>query len=133
VKPAGILLTPGTRTTRRKRVSFSHDAKQGPGATRASSCRPQDPQQTSDSCPTLPGDESTSELEPADDGLLPGARSVKSGLVAGPGMCLDLAISTGQHVDISAQTKSMLLPTIATRWSPRLPARPVTMNRLSRP
>ncbi|KAK4220402.1 hypothetical protein QBC38DRAFT_222495, partial [Podospora fimiseda] len=37
VKLAGILLTPGTRTTRRKQVPFSHDAKQGPGATRASS------------------------------------------------------------------------------------------------
>ncbi|KAK4227047.1 hypothetical protein QBC38DRAFT_444114 [Podospora fimiseda] len=37
VKLAGILLNPGTRTTRRKQVPFSHDAKQGPGATRASS------------------------------------------------------------------------------------------------
>jgi hypothetical protein len=33
----GILLTPGTRTTRWKHVSFGHDAKQGPKATRASS------------------------------------------------------------------------------------------------
>ncbi|KAH6616058.1 hypothetical protein B0J18DRAFT_413371 [Chaetomium sp. MPI-SDFR-AT-0129] len=39
VKPAGILLTPGTRTARRKHVSFGHDAKQGPGATRASSTK----------------------------------------------------------------------------------------------
>ncbi len=46
----------------------------------------------SDSCPTLPGDESTSELELADDGLLLGACSIKSGLVAGSGMCPDLAI-----------------------------------------
>jgi hypothetical protein len=36
VKPAGILLTPGTRTTRRMHTSFGHDVKQGPGATRAS-------------------------------------------------------------------------------------------------
>lgn len=35
--PAGILLTPGTRTTRRKHMSFGHDTKQGPRATRASS------------------------------------------------------------------------------------------------
>ena len=33
VKPAGILLTPGTGTTRRKRVSFGHDVKQGSGGT----------------------------------------------------------------------------------------------------
>ncbi|GAB1314399.1 hypothetical protein MFIFM68171_04609 [Madurella fahalii] len=31
VKPPGILLTPGTGTTRRKRVSFGHDVKQGSG------------------------------------------------------------------------------------------------------
>ncbi|KAK0739861.1 spindle pole body formation-associated protein-domain-containing protein [Apiosordaria backusii] len=30
-KPPGILLTPGTGTTRRKRVSFGHDVKQGSG------------------------------------------------------------------------------------------------------
>ncbi|KAJ4306591.1 hypothetical protein N0V88_001395 [Collariella sp. IMI 366227] len=30
-KPAGILLTPGTGTTRRKRVSFNHDVKPGSG------------------------------------------------------------------------------------------------------
>lgn len=35
--PTGILLTPGTRTTRRKHMSFGHDTKQGPRATRASS------------------------------------------------------------------------------------------------
>ncbi|KAK4033982.1 putative urease accessory protein UreF-like protein [Parachaetomium inaequale] len=33
VKPPGILLTPGTGTTRRKRVSFGHDVKQGSGGT----------------------------------------------------------------------------------------------------
>ncbi|EAQ86469.1 hypothetical protein CHGG_07722 [Chaetomium globosum CBS 148.51] len=32
-KPAGILLTPGTGTTRRKRVSFGNDVKQGSGGT----------------------------------------------------------------------------------------------------
>ncbi|KAL2143209.1 hypothetical protein VTI28DRAFT_213 [Corynascus sepedonium] len=32
-KPPGILLTPGTGTTRRKRVSFNHDVKQGSGGT----------------------------------------------------------------------------------------------------
>ncbi|KAH6626440.1 spindle pole body formation-associated protein-domain-containing protein [Chaetomium sp. MPI-SDFR-AT-0129] len=32
-KPPGILLTPGTGTTRRKRVSFGHDVKQGSGGT----------------------------------------------------------------------------------------------------
>jgi hypothetical protein len=44
-----------------------------------------------------------------------------------------LHFSTGQHVDTYEQTKmSMLPPTITARWSPQLPARPVTMNRLSR-
>lgn len=33
MKPAGILLTPGTGTTRRKRVSFGHDVKQGSAGT----------------------------------------------------------------------------------------------------
>ncbi|KAL2172529.1 hypothetical protein VTG60DRAFT_5283 [Thermothelomyces hinnuleus] len=32
-RPPGILLTPGTGTTRRKRVSFDHDVKQGSGGT----------------------------------------------------------------------------------------------------
>ncbi|KAL2269717.1 hypothetical protein VTJ83DRAFT_1901 [Remersonia thermophila] len=32
-KPPGILLTPGTGTSRRKRVSFGHDVKQGSGGT----------------------------------------------------------------------------------------------------
>jgi hypothetical protein len=41
--------------------------------------------------PILPGDESTSELELADDGLLLGIRSkVKSGLITSPGIYLDL-------------------------------------------
>lgn len=36
-KPPGILLTPGTGTSRRKRVSFGHDVKQGSGGPARSS------------------------------------------------------------------------------------------------
>ncbi|KAL1836836.1 hypothetical protein VTJ49DRAFT_4600 [Mycothermus thermophilus] len=42
-KPPGILLTPGTGTSRRKRVSFGHDVKQGSGgATRTGNAEPPD-------------------------------------------------------------------------------------------
>ncbi|KAK4032855.1 hypothetical protein C8A01DRAFT_20129, partial [Parachaetomium inaequale] len=57
--------------------------------------------------PTLPGDESTSELEPADDRLLPGARSkVKSGLVAasGPEQRHPLALDDGEKNDKEGPT-----------------------------
>ncbi|KAK3325416.1 spindle pole body formation-associated protein-domain-containing protein [Apodospora peruviana] len=37
VKPNGILLTPGTGTTRRKRVSFGHDVKKGAAAVQPTS------------------------------------------------------------------------------------------------